>query len=139
MKYISTRGGIDPISFKDSVMMGLATDGGLILPERLPRVNETIIKKWEALSYPELACEVMSIFIDDIAHSDLKAMIDKAYQGFDTPEVAPLVKVGNIYILELFHGPTLAFKDIALQLLGNLFSYLLKQRHEKMNILGATS
>ena len=139
MKYISTRGGIAPISFKDSVMMGLATDGGLILPERLPRVDESTIKKWGALSYPELACEVMSLFIDDIARSDLKTMIDKAYQGFDTPEVAPLVKVGDIYILELFHGPTLAFKDIALQLLGNLFSYLLKERHEKMNILGATS
>ncbi len=140
MRYISTRGGIEPISFKESVMMGLATDGGLILPERLPAVvDEPVIKKWEALSYPELACEVMSLFIDDIGRADLKAMIDKAYQGFDTPEVAPLVKVGGIYILELFHGPTLAFKDIALQLLGNLFSYLLKKRNEKMNILGATS
>jgi threonine synthase len=139
MRYISTRGGIEPISFKDAVMMGLATDGGLILPERLPAVGQETIKKWERLSYPELAREIMSLFIDDIYIRDLKAMLDKAYENFDTPEVAPLVKVGDLYILELFHGPTLAFKDIALQFLGNLFSYLLKERNEKMNILGATS
>lgn len=139
MRYISTRGGIEPISFKDSVMMGLATDGGLILPERLPTVGPDIIKKWEGLGYSELAYEVMSLFIDDIAPKDLKALIEKSYKNFDTPEVTPIVKVRDIYILELFHGPTLAFKDIALQFLGNLFSYLLKERNEKMNILGATS
>ncbi|MGB9712611.1 MAG: threonine synthase [Dissulfurimicrobium sp.] len=139
MKYISTRGGIEPISFKDSVMMGLATDGGLILPEQLPTAGPEIIEKWEGLDYHELAYEVMSLFIDDITSKDLKAMIDNAYKNFDTPEVTPLVKVGDLHILELFHGPTLAFKDIALQFLGNLFSYLLKERNEKMNILGATS
>ncbi|MGQ9500334.1 MAG: threonine synthase [Dissulfurimicrobium sp.] len=139
MRYISTRGGIKPISFKDAVMMGLATDGGLILPERLPAVGQETIKKWERLSYPELACEIISLFIDDIAIEDLKAMLNKTYENFDTPEVVSIVKAGDIYILELFHGPTLAFKDIALQFLGNLFSYLLKERNEKMNILGATS
>ena len=139
MRYISTRGGIDPVSFTEAVMMGLAADGGLLLPDPIPSVDSATIDAWKGLSYPELALEVMSLFVDDLSDKELGALISDAYIKFDTPEVTPVVKVGKHYILELFHGPTLAFKDIALQVLGNLFSYLLKESGKKMNILGATS
>ncbi len=139
MKYISTRGGIAPIPFKETVMMGLATDGGLILPDHFPVVGTRELSRWQGLTYPELALEVISLFVDDISRNDLRALIFKAYESFDHKEITPLVLTGNYYILELFHGPTLAFKDIALQFLGNLFSYLLREKGATMNILGATS
>ncbi len=139
MKYLSTRGGINPIPFKETVLMGLAEDGGLILPERIPRVSSELLSRWQNLSYPELALEVMSLFIDDIPEEDLKDLIFRAYSTFSHPEICPVVKKGKLWILELFHGPTLAFKDIALQFLGNLFEYLLLERGAKLNILGATS
>jgi len=139
MKYISTRGGIAPISFKKAVMMGLATDGGLLLPQTLPHVDGKTVDAWQGLSYPELCHAVLSLFIDDIPADDLRDLIDRSYATFTHPEVTPLVKKGKVYILELFHGPTLAFKDVALQFLGNVFAYLLKESGEKMNILGATS
>jgi len=139
MKYISTRGNIAPIGFKDAVMMGLATDGGLILPESIPRIDRETLLAWCKLPYRELAFNIISLFADDIPKEDLKALIDRSYASFGHPETTPLVRKDGVYILELFHGPTLAFKDVALQLLGNLFEYLLKERGEKMNILGATS
>lgn len=139
MKYISTRGGIEPISFSEAVMMGLATDGGLLLPMEIPRVSEDILKAWGELTYPRLALEVMSLFIGDIPREDLEDLVERAYATFDHPRVVPLVKAGGIYIMELFHGPTLAFKDIALQFLGNLFEYLLTRAGSRMNVLGATS
>ncbi len=139
MRYISTRGGINPISFKETVLMGLAEDGGLILPESIPVVEEKKLKSWRGLSYPELALEVLSLFADDLPRSHLKELIFKAYASFDHPDICPVVKKGPVWILELFHGPTLAFKDVALQFLGNLFEYLLREQGLKMNILGATS
>lgn len=139
MKYISTRGKISPISFKDAVMMGLASDGGLLLPLPLPSVDSATIKEWSEMDYQSLAMEVMTLFIDDMPGKDLDGMIKESYSVFDSPEVTPTVFDGKEYILELFHGPTLAFKDVALQFLGNLFSYLLAEKNEKMNILGATS
>ena len=139
MKYISTRGQIAPISFSEAVMMGLASDGGLLLPEELPEIDEDIISSWKNLTYQELALEIMGLFIGDISKELLKELIDKSYETFDHKEITPLVKVGDLYILELFHGPTLAFKDVALQFLGNLFSHLLKKTNSYMNILGATS
>ncbi len=139
MKYISTRGGIEPIDFSRSVMMGLATDGGLLLPEFLPGVDESTLVRWQELKYQELAFEVMSIFTGDVPADVLKDLISRSYQAFDSPEVTPLVQAGDHLILELFHGPTLAFKDVALQFLGNLFSWLLSRQNEHMNILGATS
>ena len=139
MKYISTRGGIAPISFSEAVMMGLATDGGLLLPEKILPVDRETLKGWGGLSFQELAYEVMSRFIDDIPAADLKSLIERSYAGFTHDEITPLVKVGDIYIMELFHGPTLAFKDVALQFLGNVFEYLLQKSGGKMNILGATS
>ncbi len=139
MKYISTRGGIEPISFTEAVMMGLATDGGLLLPAELPVASAETIQKWQDLSYQQLAFEVLSLFIDDIPAGELRALIDRSYATFSHPEITPVVHKGDCYILELFHGPTLAFKDVALQFLGNVFEYLLQQSGGKMNILGATS
>lgn len=139
MKYISTRGGIPAISFKEAVLMGLSTDGGLLLPESIPVVSAEEIASWRNLSYPELACKVLSLFITDIPADDLKELINRSYATFNHPEITPVVKQGKVHILELFHGPTLAFKDVALQFLGNVFEYLLKESGGKMNILGATS
>ncbi len=139
MKYISTRGGITPIRFKDAVMMGLATDGGLLLPQCIPTVDEVTLARWRALPYRDLAFEIISLFADDVPPDELKLIINRSYDSFTHPEITPLVTKDGVHILELFHGPTLAFKDVALQFLGNLFEYLLKERGEKMNIVGATS
>lgn len=139
MQYISTRGGISPIPFTEAVMMGLAEDGGLLLPRTIPRIGSETYASWQDLSYPELAFEVMSRFIDDIPNSDLRDLINRSYANFDHAEVTPLIHQGTLHILELFHGPTFAFKDVALQFLGNLFEYLLKKNDAVMNIIGATS
>lgn len=139
MRYISTRGGIAPIPFAEAVMMGLATDGGLLLPEKLPTVSLAEIVGWRDLAYPELAVTVLRHFIDDIPPAELTRLVRRSYTGFNHPEITPIVAHGDCHILELFHGPTLAFKDIALQLLGNLFEYLLAASGDRMNILGATS
>ena len=139
MRYISTRGGISPIPFKDAVMMGLASDGGLLLPQSYPSVTREQLESWRTLSYSELAFEVISLFVDDIPADDLKSLINRSYATFTHPEVTPVVKHNGIYILELFHGVTLAFKDVALQFLGNLFEYILAERKQTLNIIGATS
>jgi threonine synthase len=139
MKYLSTRGRISSLPFKEAVMMGLATDGGLLLPEQVPVIEKETLDHWRTLSYPQLAIEVISLFSDDIPKDRLSSLIERSYATFTHPQVTPLVRHGDLYILELFHGPTLAFKDIALQFLGNLFEYLLEERRETMNILGATS
>ena len=139
MQYISTRGGIEPVPFTQAVMMGLATDGGLLLPRTIPRIGSETYGDWKGLSYQELAFEVMSRFIDDIPESDLRDLITRSYASFDSEKVVPLVHQGSLHIMELFHGPTLAFKDIALQFLGNVFEYLLEKNDSVMNILGATS
>jgi threonine synthase len=139
MKYISTRGQVRGISFKDAVMMGLADDGGLLIPEDIPVLTPGDLAALEKLDYPELAFQIISRFATDIPSTDLKGLIDRSYSSFTHPKITPVVKKDGLYILELFHGPTLAFKDIALQFLGNLFEYLLAERGEKMNIIGATS
>lgn len=139
MQYLSTRGGISPITFTQAVMMGLAEDGGLLLPRTIPRIGGETLASWQELSYPELAFEIMSRFIDDIPGSDLRDIINASYASFRTEQVTPLVHHGDLHILELFHGPTLAFKDVALQFLGNLFEYLLKKDKSVLNIIGATS
>jgi threonine synthase len=138
MKYISTRGQMKPIGFQDAVMTGLAPDGGLLLPESLPDVSDKL-DTWADLAYADLAFEVMRLFAADIPDEDLRNLVDKSYSCFDHPEVAPSIATGDVHILELFHGPTLAFKDVALQFLGNLFAYILEQRGGRLNILGATS
>ncbi|PLX90294.1 MAG: threonine synthase [Desulfuromonas sp.] len=139
MKYRSTRGQVSGISFKDAVMMGLADDGGLLLPERIPTFSNDELHELAALPYAELAFRVISRFTDDIPAVDLKDLLNRSYAAFDHDQVTPVVSQDNVHILELFHGPTLAFKDVALQFLGNLFEYLLKERNQHMNIIGATS
>jgi threonine synthase len=139
MKYISTRGGIKPISFCDAIMMGLANDGGLLLPETIPQVTMAEVSAWKNLPYQYLAVEILSRFIDDIPRQTLEDLVERSYSSFKHPQVTPITHRGDLYILELFHGPTLAFKDVALQLLGNLFERELEKRSTFMNILGATS
>jgi threonine synthase len=140
MQYLSTRGGVAPVSFSQAVMMGLATDGGLLLPERIPTVDAQTLGAWAKLPFPQLAVEVIGRFIgDDIPRADLTSLVERSYATFTHPEVTPVVTVDGLRILELFHGPTLAFKDVALQLLGNLFEYLLERDGGRLNILGATS
>jgi len=129
---------MEPVSFLDAVMTGLAPDGGLLLPESLPDVSDKL-EAWKNLSYQELAFEVMSLFTTDMPTDDLKGLIEKSYSTFRADDVTPVVPVGDLHILELWHGPTLAFKDVALQFLGNLFEYILEKRGGELNILGATS
>lgn len=139
MNYISTRGQIEPISFQGAVMTGLADDGGLIVPESIPDVRGRL-GAWRKLPYVDLAFEVLRLYVTDIPEHDLLGLLQRTYapQAFG-PEVAPCVAVGPVHVLELWHGPTLAFKDHALQLLGNLFEYILARRGGRLNILGATS
>jgi len=138
MRYVSTRGGTPPISFKDAVIEGQAADGGLLVPENIPAVHGDL-DRWRGLGFVDLAAAVMSKFVDDIPTSRLHQLLQKSYATFDHPEITPLVDVGDFSVLELFHGPTLAFKDIALQFLGEVFADILEARGSSLNILGATS
>ena len=137
MQYISTRGGVDPVSFTRSVTMGMADDGGLLLPETVPDVRDRLAA-WRSLPYVDLAQAVMRLFVD-IPDGELAPLLRRSYAAFTHPEIAPVTPVGNLHVLELFHGPTLAFKDIALQFLGNLFERVLAAEGAEMNILAATS
>ena len=141
MKYVSTRGLGPVLNFEEVVLTGLASDGGLYVPESLPRFSPEKIKSWVGLSYTELAFEIMSPFVDgEIPDNDLRQLISKAYTSFRHQAIAPLVQVNqNHWVLELFHGPTLAFKDFALQFLGLLLDYFLVKRQQKVVVLGATS
>ena len=141
MKYISTRGGGQPKSFEEVILAGLAPDGGLYVPAQLPHFSRQEIASWSSLSYQELALKIISPFVDGaIPEHDLEKIIAKSYSTFRHDDIAPLVKTGdNEWILELFHGPTLAFKDFALQFLGNLLDYTLEKRQKKVVIMGATS
>jgi len=142
MHYLSTRGHPDRKRFCEILLEGLAPDGGLYLPEHYPQVSAVLLAKWRGLSYAELAFEVLSLYIDDIPAADLKAICAKTYTAevFGTKEIVPLRPLEEgLYLQGLSNGPTLAFKDMAMQLLGNLFEYELARRRESLNILGATS
>ncbi|MEY2632794.1 MAG: hypothetical protein RIR00_1448 [Pseudomonadota bacterium] len=149
MRYLSTRGLSPSLAFCDILLGGLAPDGGLYLPESYPQVSRADLDAWRNLSYADLAFAILSRFIDDIPAADLKAICDKTYtahtyrfvrNGGNPAEITPLTRLDDgLYIQELSNGPTLAFKDMAMQLLGNLFEYVLDQRGERINILGATS
>lgn len=140
MRYVSTRGGVAPIGFAEAVMMGLATDGGLLVPASPPRLDDATLRAWAGLRFQDLALEVMSPFVGDaISRDDLAGLIERSYATFSHPEVTPVVRLGDQWLLELFHGPTAAFKDVALQFLGNLFEYLLERDGGRLNIVGATS
>ncbi len=138
MRYISTRGRVEPVPFTRAVLMGLADDGGLLVPESIPDVSGRL-GAWRELPYARLAFEVMRPFVTDIPARDFEHLVEKTYASAFEPEVAPVVRVGDVFVLELWHGPTLAFKDVALQLLGNLFEYILSPAGGRLNILAATS
>ena len=149
MKYISTRGNSPAKTFTEILLGGLAPDGGLYLPEQYPQVTRAELDAWRGLSYAELAFAVLSKFATDIPADDLRAIVSKTYTAgvycngradSNAEDITPLRKVSEgVYILELSNGPTLAFKDMAMQLLGNLFEYALDKQHAELNILGATS
>lgn len=141
MNFVSTRGNVSKIGFIDTVLMGLANDGGLLVPEKIPQIPAEKLDTMSKLTYQELAYEIFSYYVDgEIPDNELKELIEKSYATFRHPEVTPVQKLkDNMYVLELFHGPTFAFKDIALQFLGNLYSYVSKKTGESIHILGATS
>ena len=134
--YISTRGN-NALGFEDVVMSGLARDGGLFLPTALPDFRADL-QTWQGLPYPEMAFKIMRPFVD-LPDETLHGLLSKSYSSFRAEDVTPSRRVGHIWLLELFHGPTLAFKDVALQFLGNLFEYYLSRSGKRLNLLGATS
>jgi threonine synthase len=142
MKYVSTRGGMAPQSFSDILLEGLAPDGGLAVPQALPRLSAQTLESWRSLSYADLAYEVLSLFVDDIPADDLRRLTRAAYtqQIFGSEDIVPLRPLANgLSLLGLSEGPTLAFKDMAMQFLGQAFEYVLAKRGATLNILGATS
>ncbi|TAK92069.1 MAG: threonine synthase [Burkholderiaceae bacterium] len=142
MKYVSTRGGMAPLSFSQILLGGLATDGGLAMPESYPRFDAEQQQQMRGMSYPQLAFEILSRFATDIPADHLRALIAKTYtrETFRSDDITPLKTLEpGLHILELSNGPTLAFKDVAMQLLGNLFEYVLDKQGAELNILGATS
>jgi threonine synthase len=142
MKYLSTRGDATPRGFSEILLEGLAPDGGLYLPTHYPKVDDATLTRWRGLAYADLAFEILSLYIDDIPAEDLRALARKTYTEavFGTKEIVPLKPLEPGLVLEaLSNGPTLAFKDMAMQLLGNLFEYELARRGQELNILGATS
>jgi threonine synthase len=149
MKYISTRGQSPALSFSEILLGGLAPDGGLYLPEAYPQFSDADLNAMRGMNYRDLAFAVLSRLVDDIPAADLKAIIDKTYTaevygftraGQNAGDITPTLKLeDNLYLLSLSNGPTLAFKDMAMQLLGNLFEYVLAKTGRETNILGATS
>ena len=141
MKYISTRGQAPSLNFEEVLLTGLASDGGLYVPEKLPSFSPREIAAMAAMDYPQLAQTIITPFVDDcIPADDLEAILHETYAEFRHNAVAPMVQIAaNQWVLELFHGPTLAFKDFALQLLGRLLDYVLERKHQKVVIMGATS
>ncbi|KPF48119.1 threonine synthase [beta proteobacterium AAP51] len=145
MRYLSTRGDRTPRGFSDILLEGLAPDGGLYLPTHYPQVDAVLLSRWRSLPYAELAFEILSLYIDDIPAADLQRLCRATYTEavFGTPQIVPLKRLEDgprpLYLQALSNGPTLAFKDMAMQLLGHLFEYELARRGEELNILGATS
>ncbi|MFM9911909.1 MAG: threonine synthase [Methylophilaceae bacterium] len=149
MKYISTRGDSPALNFSDILLGGLAPDGGLYMPKSYPQVSKAELKAMRGMNYRDLAFAVLSLFMDDIPPDDLKALIDKTYtsevfgfacEGQSSDDITPVFTLEkDLHLLSLSNGPTLAFKDMAMQLLGNLFEYVLAKRGQTTNILGATS
>ncbi|AZY49472.1 threonine synthase [Bordetella avium] len=142
MKYVSTRGGMAPLDFSDILLEGLAPDGGLAVPQELPHIDAATLESWRGLSYAELALEVLSRFATDIPKDDLRQLTAAAYNGrvFSSDEIVPLRPLADgLQLLGLSEGPTLAFKDMAMQFLGQVFEYVLTKRGTTLNIVGATS
>ena len=141
VNYKSTRGSSDILKFNEVIFEGLAADGGLYVPEKWPSLSDKQIHSFKEKSYNEIAHDVISVFLDDsISPKDLSEIITKSYSTFSNPEITPLRKLDkNQYLLELFHGPTFAFKDVAMQFIGNTMNLYLSRKKRQINILGATS
>ncbi len=141
MRYVSTRGAAPALAFDEVLLAGLAADGGLYMPETWPQIASAELRAWAKLSYAELAVRVMTPFVGEtIPARDLERMTHEAYAAFDHPAVAPLKQLEDrVWLMELFHGPTLAFKDLALQLVGRLYDHVLGRRDGRVTIVGATS
>ncbi|EMF09267.1 threonine synthase [Sphaerulina musiva SO2202] len=151
-RYLSTRGGSYDLSFEEVVLKGLASDGGLFIPEEIPQLPSDFLAQWKDKSFQELAFEIFSLYISpgEIPSADLKNIIQRSYATFRAPDITPLQTLDaqkKLHLLELFHGPTFAFKDVALQFVGNLFEYFLVRRNkgkegdarEHLTVIGATS
>ncbi|MEE4165907.1 MAG: threonine synthase, partial [Desulfocapsaceae bacterium] len=144
LRYVSTRGEIPPADFETAVLRGFAEDGGLFVPEEIPRVSTEQLKKWSTLSFNDLAFEILSLYIDRaiIPADDLQTLIRKSTETFSHPDIIPVVPLGtdsHHYVMELFHGPTLSFKDVAMGFLINTMDYLLTRRGESASLLIATT
>ncbi len=148
MRYVSTRGGMEPLPFTRILLGGLAPDGGLVVPEHVPQVDAATLQAWRGLSYAALAEAILGLYCDDIAPDDLRAMVRDAYRPeiFGSDEVTPVTRLeaageaaGPLFLQHLSNGPTLAFKDLAMQLLGRLFEHVLVREDRWLNVLGATS
>lgn len=140
MKYLSTRNNSKEFNFSDVFIKGLADDGGLYVPKSLKKYSVEELSKLKNLNYNELSTEIISLYSADfISKKELSSLINKSYSSFREKEVVKLSNVGEVKLLELFHGPTLAFKDIAMQFIGNLYEYYLSKNNKKINIVVATS
>jgi threonine synthase len=141
VKYISTRGQAPELSFEEALLAGLASDGGLYVPEAWPRLSEAMMKSFVGMSFQQVAVEVLHPFMaEDVPRARLQAMVEEAYASFSEVDIAPLTELGDgQYFLELYHGPTLAFKDVAMQLLARLMDDALIRRGQRATIVGATS
>jgi threonine synthase len=141
LRYVSTRGGVEPCGFEAALFAGLAADGGLYLPDAWPRIERDELEALQGAAYQAVAARVLAPFVgDELSAAELQGLIEASYAGFDHAAIAPLRQLGpNEWLLELFHGPTLAFKDVAMQLLGRLFEYFLARGRPPITIVGATS
>ncbi|MGB1238636.1 MAG: threonine synthase, partial [Pseudomonadales bacterium] len=144
MRYISNRGGAPSVDFETAILDGFAADGGLYVPEQLPRISETQLQQWQGLSYPALAFEILSLFIERtcVSASELKHIIDTAYAPFEHEQIIPLKRLESrdkTYIMELFHGPTQSFKDVGLAFLVNLVNFFLARKNERLTLVVATT
>ena len=144
IQFVSTKGGISPVAFDEAVLQGFAADGGLFVPDSIPAISQQQLESWADLSYQDLAFEILSLFIDRliIPSNDLRQLLNDSYRGFEHPDVIKLVPYGTdqrTFIMELFHGPTLSFKDIAMGFLMNVLDYFLKKRNQHLNIILATT
>ena len=141
MKCFSTRGGIGEYGFIDTFLKGLADDGGLLIPKAVPKVTTAEMSEWKKLNYQDLTIKILEKFVEgEIPDEDLRKIIYDSFSTFHSKEITPLKQLNDkLYILELFHGPTFAFKDIAMQFIGNLYSYVAHKYGKEINVLGATS
>ena len=141
IEYISTRGSSPKLGFKDVIFEGLASDGGLYVPNKWPTIDQELLSSFKSLSYQEIAFHIMKPYLDDsISDKDLKNIIQRSYSCFDDDQITPISRVNNnTYLLELYHGPTYAFKDVAMQFISQLMDFYLSQNGNSINILGATS